>query len=438
MGKLAVLLFVIFLSALGYFAVLNKEPITFAITPKTIYEMPKIALILLSSAVGAAVMLLIFFIRDTKRFIEDRHYQRKQKKDMMVQELYSKALNAILADDEEEARAALESVLKEEPRHMDALLRLGDIAAGDEDHQKAMNYYRRAGEIQPHSLEVLFSLERIMGKTGRSTEALMYLDKILELDPDNLTALYRKRTLLERREKWDDLISLQRTIIKCEHNEKDREREQINLLGYKYEQGRYHLENGELEKAKKAFKTIVRMDMNFVPAYLGLAEAMLREEETEDAIAFLEKGFAQTSSPIVLARIEDLLINLGEPGRLIMLYKNSTLKDPQNQVLRFFMGKLFYRLEMLDDAFDTLIAVDGASAPYPELHQLLGNIYLRRQQCERAVEEFKKVIDIKKPFLLPYCCNSCGYSSVDWSGRCPNCREWNTYEFNLHGMCRAQ
>jgi tetratricopeptide (TPR) repeat protein len=391
--------------------------------------MPKIALILLSSAVGAAVMLLIFFIRDTKRFIEDRHYQRKQKKDMMVQELYSKALNAILADDEEEARAALESVLKEEPRHMDALLRLGDIAAGDEDHQKAMNYYRRAGEIQPHSLEVLFSLERIMGKTGRSTEALMYLDKILELDPDNLTALYRKR---------DDLISLQRTIIKCEHNEKDREREQINLLGYKYEQGRYHLENGELERARKAFRTIVRMDMNFVPAYLGLAEAMLREEETEDAIAFLEKGFAQTSSPIVLARIEDLLINLGEPGRLIMLYKNSTLKDPQNQVLRFFMGKLFYRLEMLDDAFDTLIAVDGASAPYPELHQLLGNIYLRRQQCERAVEEFKKVIDIKKPFLLPYCCNSCGYSSVDWSGRCPNCREWNTYEFNLHGMCRAQ
>jgi len=161
------------------------------------------------------------------------------------------------------------------------------------------------------------------------------------------------------------------------------------------------------------------MDVNFVPTYLGLAEAMLREGDTEDAIAFLEKGFAQTSSPIILARIEDLLINLGEPGRLIMLYKNSTLKEPQNQVLRFFMGKLFYRLEMLDDAFDTLIAVDGTSGPYPELHQLLGNIYLRRQQCERAVEEFKKVIDIRKPFLLPYCCNSCGYSSLDWSGRCP-------------------
>lgn len=437
MGKLSLLLFVLFLSALGYFAVLNKEPITFAIAPKTAYEMPKIALILLSSAIGAAIMLLVFFIRDTKRFIENRQYQRKQKKDMKVQELYSKALNAILADNEDEARSALESILQEEPRHMDALLRLGDIYAGDEDYQKALNYYKNAGEIQPQNIEVLFSLERVMEKTGRIAEALTYLEDILESDPDNLTALYRKRSLLEKREQWDDLIYLQRTIIKCEHNEKDRQREQTNLLGYKYEQGRYSLENGELEKAKKAFRTILRLDKNFIPAYLGLAETMLREGESEDAINFLERGFEQTSSTIILARIEDILINLGEPGRLIRLYRSSTLKEPQNQTFRFLMGKLFYRLEMLDDAFDTLLTVDGGSAPYPELHQLLGNIYLRRQQCEKAVEEFKKVVDIKKPFRFPYCCNSCGYLSHDWSGRCPNCKEWSTYQFNLYGSCKA-
>lgn len=436
MGKLTLLLFVLFLSALGYFAVLNKEPITFAIAPKTIYEMPKIALILLSSAVGAAAMLLVFFVRDTKRFIDNRRYQRKQKMDMRVQELYSKALNAILADNEEEARSALESILQEEPRHMDALLRLGDIAAGDEDYQKALNFYKRARELQPRNLEVLFSLERIMEKTGRMIEAFTFLDEILELDPDNLTALYRKRSALEKKEKWDDVISIQRAIIKCEHNEKNRQREQTNLLGYKYEQGRFSLENGEIEKATKAFRTALRLDKNFVPAYLGLAETMLRNEESDDAISFLEKGFEETSSPIILARIEDLLINLGEPGRLIKLYRSSTSRDPRNQSLRFFMGKLFYRLEMLDDAFDTLSTVDGGGSPYPELHQLLGNIYLRRHQYERAVEEFRKAVDLREPFRLPYCCKACGYSSSDWSGRCPNCKEWNTYDFNLYGTCK--
>lgn len=437
MGKFALLLFVLLLLALGYFAVLNEETVTFAIAPRTAYEMPKIALIVLSFAVGMAVMLLYSFVRDTRRFIENRQHQRRQKRDMRIQELYSKALNAIIADNEDEARTALESILQEEPTHMDALLRLGDIAAGDEDYEKALGHYRKASEIQPHNIEVLFSLERIAEKTGRVSEATRYLDDILALDPDNLTALYRKRSLLEKGERWDDLIFLQRTIIKCEHTEKDRQREQRNLIGFKYEQGRNSLESGQLEKAKKIFKTILRLDKNFVPAYLGLAEVMLRGGESEDAVAFLERGYEQTSSTIILARIEDLLINLGEPGKLITLYRNSVLKNPQDQSLRFLMGKLFYRLEMLDDSFETLIGVDAASASYPELHHLLGTIYLRRRQCENAVEEFKKVIDIKKPFRLPYCCDRCGFTSQDWSGRCPGCREWNTYRFNLSGACKA-
>ncbi len=437
MGKFALLLFVLLLLALGYFAVMNEETITLTVAPKTAYEMPKIALILLSFAVGAAVMLVYFFFRDTKRFIDSRQHQRKQRRDLHIQELYSRALNAILADNEDEARSALESILQEEPGHMDALLRLGDIAAGDEDYQRALGCYKRARDIQPQNIEVLFSLERMTEKTGGGAEANTYLDEILRLDPDNLTALYRKRSLLEKSERWDDIISIQRTIIKCEHNEKDRQREQKNLTGYKYEQGRYSIENAALEKAKKAFTTVLRLDKDFVPAYLGLAEVMLRGGASGDAVALLQTGFEQTSSSIILARMEDLLINLGEPGRLITFYRSSALKDPQNQTLRFFMGKLFYRLEMLDDAYDTLVTVEAGTAPYPELHQLLGNIYLRRQQCENAVEEFRKVIDMKKPFRLPYCCYNCGYSSDDWSGRCPNCREWDTYQFNLYGLCKA-
>lgn len=436
MGKITLLIFVLFLLALGYFAVLNKEPVTITVTQKTIYEMPKIALILMSSAVGAAVMLLYFFIRDTKRFISNRQYQRKQKKDIRVQELYSKALNAILADNEDEARSALENILAEEPGHLDALLRLGDIAAGDEDYQKALNYYKKAHEINPKNIEVILSLERITEKTGKTSEALEYLDETLDLDPDNLTALYRKRSILEKNDKWDDLIYLQKTIIKCEHNEKDRKTEQTILLGYKYEQGRYSLENGDFEKAKKIFRTILRLDKNFIPAYLGLAEVLHREAKSEDAAGILEDGFEQTASLIILARLEDLLINLGDPVRLIRFYRAGISKDPQNQVLRFFMGKLFYRLEMLDDAFETLIAVDADSAPYPELHQLVGNIYQRRQQYEKASEEFKKVIEAKPQLRISYCCSSCAQSYQEWAGRCPNCKRWNTFQFNLYGTCR--
>ncbi|MBI4689620.1 MAG: tetratricopeptide repeat protein [Nitrospirae bacterium] len=433
MGKLAILIFVLFLTGLALFAKDNYEITTIKIPFSDIYEIPKIALILLSSVAGALAMLIAFTIRDTKRFIDNWQYQRRQKKEARVQELYSKSLNALLAHDEDEAKKSLENILVEEPKHLNALLRLGDITSAEEDYQKAMDFYNRAFAVSPQNLEVLFSLERLMEKTGRWADAINYIENILDIDADNLSALYKKRAILERDERWDDLVDVQKTILKHEHTEKDRQREQANLLGYKYEYGVHCLELGEIEKAKKTFKTLLKLNGDFIPAYLGLAEVMLRDGESDDTVDFLEKSYEQTSSLIILARIEDLLISLGEPSRLIGLYEKSLAKNPQNHTLKFFLGKLYYRLEMVDDAFDTFAYIDASGMASPELYQIMGDLFVKRNQCERAVAEFKRAMDMKTAFRLPYRCSTCGYYSQEWSGRCSGCNNWNTYNFNLYG-----
>ncbi|MBI5639045.1 MAG: tetratricopeptide repeat protein [Nitrospirae bacterium] len=435
MGKLSLLLFVLFLAGLAVFAIHNKEMTTIVIPFSDVYEIPKIGLILLSIVVGALMMLIYFTVRDTKKFIDNWQQQKRQKQESKVQALYSRALNAILAHNVNAAREALEDILAEEPDHVDALLRLGDIHASAEEYQKAGSYYQKARMINPQNLETLFAIENVLEKTGRWADALKYIDDILEIDDANLTAMYRKRRILERQGRWDDLVSLQKTILKYEHTEKDRRREQENLIGYKYEYGRHSLENNQMEKAKKAFKTVLRIEKDFIPATLGLAEVMLREGESEEAVNLLEKTYETSSSMIILARLEDLLISLGEPGRLISIYKNSISRNPNNPVTKFFLGKLFFRLEMIDDAFETLSGIDTSGVSYPELHQLLGNLYLRRNQPEKAIREYKKVVDTKKAFRLPYCCTQCGNSSEEWSGRCPGCGNWETYQFNLEGTC---
>jgi len=99
---------------------------------------------------------------------------------------------------------------------------------------------------------------------------------------------------------------------------------------------------------------VIRLEKDFIPATLGLAEVLLREGENEEAINLLEKNYEQTSSMIVLLRLEDLLISVGEPLRLIRIYKNNILKNPQDPVIKFFLGRLYYRLEMIDDAFEIM------------------------------------------------------------------------------------
>jgi tetratricopeptide (TPR) repeat protein len=437
MGKLSIFIFVLFFAGLAVFAIFNKELITMQVPFGDVYEIPKFALILLSSVVGMLAMLVYFAIRDTKKFIDNWQSQKKQKQDIKVQELYSRALNSILAHNEAAAREALEGILAEEPDHVDALLRLGDTYVSEDDYQKANTFYLKAKMTSPQNLETLFAMENSLEKTGRWSEALKYLEDILDIDDANLAAMYRKRAILERQGRWDELVYLQKAILKHEHTDKDKKRENQNLIGYKYEYGRNSLENNQREKAKKAFKTVLRLDKDFIPATLGLAEVMLREGESEEAVNLLEKAYENSSSNIALARLEDLLIGLGEPSRLISIYRSSISRDPNDPVTKFFLGKLFYRLEMVDDAFEILSGIDTGPIQYPELHLLLGNLYMRRNQPEKAASEYRKVIEIKKSLRLPYCCGQCGHSSDEWSGRCPDCRQWNTYRFNLDGTCSA-
>jgi len=437
MGKLIIFIFLIFLAVLGLFAVENKDVVSIKVPFGALYEVPKIAMILLSTTVGALTVLLVFFIRDTKRVIENLQHQKKQKVEARIQEFYSKALNAILGDKEDEAREALEEILKEDPDHIDALLRLGDIYLNSKDYKTAYDYYKRVREISPKNMQALLSIESANEKMNRYDDALKYIDEIIDIDSENLTALYRKQAILEKKEKWDDLMMLQKAIIKLAHNEEDRQKEERRLSGYRYEYARSSLENGEIEKAEKAFRAMLKTDDKFIPAYLGIAEVMLTRGEQEEAINLLEKSYDQLRSPIILARLEDLLISLGEPGRLIRFYRNAMFKNPQDYGIRFLLGKLYYRLEMVDDALEMLNSIDANAFSVPELFSLRGELYMKRSQVAKAVDEFRTACGIKRYIKMPYCCSNCRFKSDDWSGRCPECMEWNTYELDLYGACKA-
>jgi len=436
MVKISIFVFILFLGAAAVLAIFNQEATTIRMPFGAIYEMPKIALILLSGAIGAFTMLILFVVRDAKRFINNLQHQKKQKRETEVQELYAKALNSLLGHNEDDAKEFLNGVLSKEPAHINALLRLGDISLAEEDFQRATEHYQRAKELNPQNLETLFSLEQLMEKTGRLPDALHYIEEILDRDEENLTALYKKRDILERLGRWDELISVQKLILKHEHTEKDKNRERNNLVGYKYEYGRQSLENGELEKAKKAFRTVLRLEKDFIPASLGLAEVLLREGESEEAINLLERNYEETSSLIVLARLEDLLISLGEPARLIRIYNSGLSRNPHDPLTKLFLGKLYYRLEMIDDAFETLSTIDTGGTVYPEFHQLMGMLYIKRNRPEKAVLEFKKALDVKRTLRFPYRCQECGHTSQEWSGRCESCKRWNSLQFSLDGTCK--
>ncbi len=436
MMKAAVFLFILFLAFLGYLALLNQDNVFLKLSEKHMFEIPQIALILLSSALGALSVLTFVGVRDARRYFESIQRQRHLKKEMKIKESYAKGLDAFFASRHDEATELFNRIVDDDPDNADALLRLGDIAFQRGDFVRAKDFYLKAKDKRPQSIETLFSLEEVFENEKNWQGALRYVDSILEIDGENPKALYRKRSIFENLKDWVSLLDVQHKIIKSDIPENEKQKEQKNFLGYKYELGRHYLEKGELEKSIKTLKAIIKADKDFIAAYLALAESYIGNGENDEAEKILIEGFGATSALVFLVRLEDFFITFGEPGRIIDLYQKAVQANPRDQKLQFFLAKLYYRLEMIDYAIETVTSIDITSIDYSEVHMLLGAIHERRGQHDSAAEEFKKALNFKRPLLVPFCCSECRYTSKEWVGRCPECRHWNTLTLDLSGACK--
>jgi tetratricopeptide (TPR) repeat protein len=413
----------------------NPGLVTINLLPSRSYEITKSAFLFLSLAVGAGFVFILYLMRDVRRFLRGLRVQREQKKRLKIQELYTKGLNAMLAKRNAEAATYFQKVLAVDPNHVDTLLRMGICKLRDKVSQEAILVHQKALSLAPDNQEVLFSLAADYEETKRFDDALEMYKKILSKDSSNLTAIIRMRDLYQRLGHWEELYDTQNKLVANPLTPSELEIEHRKLVGLKYELGRSLLEAGDLERAKKTFRGVIKLDKDFIPAYLGLGEVYLEENKAAEASGLWEKAYKMTSSTLLLHRLEDLYLKQGEPGKAIELYMQAVNWKPQDVALKFFLGKLYYRLEMVDEAFEILSTVDWGDKDFPDVHKLLGNIYLRRGSLGLAASEFKKALGFKKQIIIPYACSNCDLRTTDWSGRCPNCGKWNTLGVNLEKTC---
>jgi lipopolysaccharide biosynthesis regulator YciM len=414
---------------------LNQGIITVNILPSKSYDIAKSTFFLLSLAVGAGLVFLLYLLRDVKRFLRGLRVQREQKKRLKVQDLYTKGLNSMLAKRNPEAINFFQKVLAIDPNHVDTLLRMGISQLREKNPQEAILLHQKALSLDDDNQEVMFSLATDYEEAKRYDDALGMYQNILSKDSSNLTALIKMRDLYQKLNYWDNLYETQRKLVANPLTASEQEVEHRRLVGFKYEFGRSLLEAGDLERGKKIFRGVIKLDKDFIPAYLGLGEIYLDEGKVKDAAELWEKAYKMTSSVLLLYRLEDLYLKQGEPGKAIELYTQAVSWKPQDSVIKFFLGKLYYRLEMIDEAFDILSTVDWGDKEYRDVHKLLGNIYLRRGSLGLAASEFKKALGFRKQIIIPYVCSNCDLKTIDWSGRCPNCGRWNTFGVNLEKNC---
>jgi tetratricopeptide (TPR) repeat protein len=430
-SRIHFVLFTIILIAFGYLFYLNPDEVGFTfLEDRTVLISP--ALIAFGAFItGAFFVFLVTLFVDTKRAFDLWRSSKRGRRDGMIRERYSDALEEILKGNLQQAKEILLKILEKRPQHLPSYLSLANIYNLDKKYPEAIDTLIRAKAIDPENLELLFDLAENYRSFKDYTLALETLDHILERHSSNREALREKRDIYIQQEKWTHAYQTQKNIVKHTKEKEQIPVEKRILSGMEYRFSEELVKNRNYKEAEKALQEIIDEDRDFFPAHVALGDVLQIRGDSEEASMVWRKAFEISRNPIFLERLESLYLSLADPQKVLHLYYDLFQKHPEDSVLRFFYGRLLVRLEMIDDALETLRDLEITGTPFPELYILMGRAYHRKGDSIRAIEAYEKALEAKKSFSLSYACSACGRTQPEWSPSCENCHAWGTYSIQL-------
>lgn len=280
------------------------------------------------------------------------------------------------------------------------------------------------GEDDPQAEESLRRAEDAR-LAGRRDEARTLYRHVLQQWEGNTVALRALRDLAVEVRAWDEAVAVQRRLLALA-SPRDRATESGWLAVGHYELGRLELARGDAAAAVGQFKAAVRADRDFVPAVVALGDAYEAMGDQREAMKTWERGVEVQPALPLLARLERAYRLEGRPSRMIALYRDAAARAPDDLALAAALGRVYFELEMLDEAADQFEKLEVRAPDLPVVHAFLGAVFERRGETREALEEYRRALRLGHAFEWPHECAECGARAATWQDRCPGCLRWNT------------
>ncbi len=422
--RLALLLVLLFGMFVAYLTSLNASGVRVALSRDWTYDLPLMALVVGAFLVGAALAFVLGTLRDLGRSYHDYQRARRARRAETLHENYRRGVDAQLAGKPAEATQAFEEVLRRDPTHPEAPLRLGELARHRGDASAALAHHLQALRAEERT-ETLLALADDYRRLGRSDDAVETYQRVLARDPDHLTALRGVRDVAAERGRWAEALPSQERLVRAARRD-DRPAEEAWLAGIHYEQGRVLLAEGSTQLAVSRFKDALRARPDFLPATLLLGDAYLAAGDAREAVRAWERALERGPAPPLLSRIEHLYRAEGRPARMISLYQDEAARHPENLAVAFGLGRVYFELHMLDEAAEQFEKMEVRAPDLPSVHGYLGAVFERRGQVREAFDEYRRALGFPEGLEWPHRCSACGATEPSWFDRCPSCRRWNT------------
>ncbi|MBZ5638211.1 MAG: tetratricopeptide repeat protein [Acidobacteriia bacterium] len=388
--------------------------------------------LLIFFVVGVGITVLAGLTREAGMLVDRSRRRKATKRAEEIEEEYTRGLAAVLEGREEEALRHFRAVLERDSRHFNTLLKIGEVLRHEEKYAEAIEFHRKAHHLKEDDPRPLYDLVEDHEAKGDLDRARAVLGKIIALKKHSVLAWRKLRSLHIKERGFAKALEAHERVEKYSEASDPRDNADARVgLGIRYEMAAEQLRAGRAREAMVALRKILKDDPRFIPAHVLLGEAVRHEGKDREAIEAWEHAFESTNDPVFLTMIEDHFLEREQPLAAIESLKRCAARAGRDTLARFFLGKLYFRLEMLDDALAVLSSLESRASYAPTLHYLLGRIHERRKNHRDAAAEYRKVIKDTELVQLEYRCRACGETSMEWVDRCPDCGEWNSIELNF-------
>jgi tetratricopeptide (TPR) repeat protein len=378
----------------------------------------------------------ITLVVDTLRLdLSQRRDRRRQREEESLEGTLRRAVDFQADAQWGKAAAELETFLAGKPDHFTGQLRYGEVLRHLGRTAEAIEVHRRAAATYPRSVSLLYHLaadyrDRGDVEIARETESRIVRD----FPGFGLEVLRGRRAAALSARDFGAARELHGRITELLNESGDSAalaRESSLAQGLTYQRGVRLLEEDKAAEAAALFRGLLAHEPRFIPARIMLGEAELLEDREAQAIDAWRAGYQETGSPVFLQRIEDYFIEQEEPMRAIETLRGLIAAAGNDLLPRFYLGRLYYRLEMLEEAVKQLAGIEERIKSSPTYHFLLGRIHHRRGDFAKAVESFGACLRQLDIGGAEYLCRVCRERYADWRDSCSRCGSWNSVDLNF-------
>ncbi|MDA8158551.1 MAG: tetratricopeptide repeat protein [Deltaproteobacteria bacterium] len=383
---------------------------------------------------GIALILIINVLKDSISQIKNLIYKRKQYIKTELDNSVNRAFDAYIKGQYDKGIDLIKKYLLNYPNNLSAYLLLAKIYKHKGKLKESENALNKALEIEKENITALNEAGNLYKLNKDYDKAVFYLNKALEYSPDDLYAITQLKDIFIKKEEWKNAYRMSKLFLSQSKDKEINKKEEQVMLGLKYEFGKYLLESeNDTERSVKRFNQVLGQNKNFVPAYISLGDALVKKGKINEAFELWEKAFLKTGNLVLIIKIEDISIKTNHPENIIRFYQELIYDNPEKWEYRLFLGKLYIRLEMIDEALSNLSLIPANIFKDNSLNMLLAECYFKRGKYNDASVNFRKALKTKYPVKLPFVCSNCGFVSYNYSSICPSCNLWNTFNIKTSG-----